>query len=162
MYKKVFKIVGVIIVIVAILFAVIMAISSYWATPVDKVQNTGAETIEIKLGHEITNDFGDIDQQDGNFVQSYRLINSSNVPMQINGAKTSCACTKVKIKEKSFGMHSFDTPTLSLNPGESEIIEVIFDPALHGPFGKGSIKRTITLSSPGGQETGIHFYAVVK
>lgn len=97
MLKKFFKIIIIIIIVIVSLFLGVIVLSKYWATPPNIVQNINADIIEVEIGTEITNDFGDIFQEDGNFVQSYKLINNGNSIQKIVEAKTSCACTETKI-----------------------------------------------------------------
>lgn len=162
MLKKIFKYISWLIALLLFLALIVIALSKYWASPADMFQNTDSSPIEIILGEEINNDFGVIFQEKGNFIQNYILINDSDESQKIVGASTSCGCTYVKVDGEWYGMHSFNKPDLQIGAHESEMIEIKYDPNLHGPLSLGNVKRTVTINSENGDVTKIKFDATVK
>lgn len=49
----------------------------------------------------------------------------------------------------------------TINPNEEAIVEVVFDPAAHGPAGVGRIQRIITIENDSGQPLELQFTALV-
>lgn len=49
----------------------------------------------------------------------------------------------------------------TMNVGEEATVEVIFDPAAHGPAGVGRIERKITIENNAGQSLELEFTALV-
>lgn len=103
-------------------------------------------------------DFGDISMAKGKVSHLFVLKNTSGEPLIINKMYTSCMCTNASLsaggkKYGPFGMpgHGF-VPTIKteLGPGESGEVEVVFDPAAHGPAGVGRISRVVYLENTAG------------
>ncbi len=104
-------------------------------------------------------DFGTISMKNGKVSTIFKIKNTKNNPVTLSKLYTSCMCTDatLKVADKSqgpFGMlgHGF-IPKFSetLQPNEEAEIEVVFDPAAHGPSGVGKIQRTVTLENNAGQ-----------
>ena len=49
-----------------------------------------------------------------------------------------------------------------MEPNEEVIVEVVFDPAAHGPAGVGRIQREVILENNAGQPVKLQFSALVK
>lgn len=103
-------------------------------------------------------DFGDISMRKGKVARSFVVRNATEKPLIVNKMYTSCMCTTAAISLNGkrygpFGMpgHGF-TPTIKaeLAPGESGEVEVVFDPAAHGPAGVGRISRVVYLENTAG------------
>jgi len=96
-------------------------------------------------------DFGAISMAAGNVNHGFKIKNADVKPNQITKIYTSCMCTTayLLIKDKRFGPfgmpgHGFVPPVNKIiDAGEEATIEVIFDPAAHGPAGIGPIQRTV-------------------
>jgi hypothetical protein len=70
-------------------------------------------------------DFGTIKQSGGIVRRDFPFTYEGNVPLEITGVPTSCACTTAKVDRTT------------LRPGESGVLTVTFDPNLHEePDGK--------------------------
>lgn len=81
-------------------------------------------------------DFGKIKQSGGEVKHEFTVQYNGKTPIKITGVPTSCGCTTAKI-EKDI-----------LNPGETTIITVEFDPNFHEePTGK-FFKSVIILTEP--------------
>ncbi|MCJ7838363.1 MAG: DUF1573 domain-containing protein, partial [Burkholderiales bacterium] len=91
-------------------------------------------------------------------------------PVLIRKLYTSCMCTTAALVKdgkagEAFGMPGH-TPIPTINvpikPGEQAFVEVVFDPAAHGPAGVGPIERVVTLENNGGQPLELEFAALVS
>lgn len=114
-------------------------------------------------------DFGTISMKAGEVRHAFKIKNSSNESVVINKMYTSCMCTiaTLMMENKQFGPygmpgHGF-IPKINqaINPEEEATVEVIFDPAAHGPAGVGRIQRAITIENNAGKPVEFQFAAVV-
>lgn len=114
-------------------------------------------------------DFGRISMAAGNVSHSFGIKNNGAEPINISKIYTSCMCTTARLETMEgqtpfFGMpgHGF-TPKIKreIKAGEEAVIEVIFDPAAHGPAGVGPISRFVYLESGEGKPFEFSFSAVV-
>lgn len=114
-------------------------------------------------------DFGKISMAAGNVSHRYWIKNAGAAAFSITSISTSCMCTVATLitqagKKGPFGMagHGF-TPRLEarLAPGETAQVEVVFDPAAHGPAGIGRTERIVTIGNDGGLPIELRFSALV-
>lgn len=114
-------------------------------------------------------DFGTISMAAGKVEHAFKIKNASSEPLVIEKIYTSCMCTTAAlvVGGKRFGPygmpgHGF-IPKINekMDAGEEAIIEVVFDPAAHGPAGVGRIQRTITIENNAGQPLELGFTALV-
>lgn len=113
--------------------------------------------------------FGRISMAAGKVTHQFKIKNTSADTVTISKMYTSCMCTTATlIKEgKQFGpvgMPGHEAiPNLNqiINPNEEATIEVVFDPAAHGPAGVGRIQRKITIENNAGQPIEFQFVAIV-
>ncbi len=121
-------------------------------TPNDNASSNGFLSAE-----ETSFDFGNISMANGKISHTFRIKNTGTEPLKITKIYTSCMCTEatliIKNSQKGpFGMlsHGF-IPSISeqLNPGEEADVNVVFDPAAHGPAGLGKMQREISLENNG-------------
>jgi len=131
------------------------------ATNWDKGQNGKANNTAYSAGvlsAESKNfNFGTISMKDGNVSHRFEVVNNGKETIQILKAYTSCMCTTAFIKDASgnnygpIGMPGHGgapwADEVNILPGETAIIEAIFDPAAHGPAGVGYAQRTIYLET---------------
>lgn len=114
-------------------------------------------------------DFGSISMAAGKVSHLFKIKNSGTETLKIERVYTSCMCTTARLATADgqtpfFGMpgHGF-IPKINkeIKAGEEATIEVVFDPAAHGPAGVGPISRVVYLES--GEETPfeVSFSAVV-
>lgn len=102
-------------------------------------------------------DFNTISMKDGIVSHKFEVKNDSTEPVKIGKVYTSCACTTAYLidglgeKYGKFGMPGHSglraTADLEVQPGETIMVEAIFDPAFHGPAGVGLAKRSIYLET---------------
>ena|SRR3989338_4552339 len=114
-------------------------------------------------------DFGNISMAAGKVSHQFAVKNSGVGVVTINKIYTSCMCTSAKLITENgsfgpFGMvgHGF-IPSINraLLPGESAKVDVVFDPAAHGPAGVGKIERMVTIENDAGELVELRFSAVV-
>ena len=114
--------------------------------------------------------FGPISMARGKVTHRYPIRNSGTETLNIRKIYTSCMCTTAALvkngkKSDAFGMPGHTPiPTIDvpLNPGEEGFIEVVFDPAAHGPAGVGPIERVVTVENSAGQPLELEFAALVS
>lgn len=115
-------------------------------------------------------DFGDISMAAGKVAHRFSISNTGAAPITINRMYTSCMCTEATLitlggKKGPFGMPGHGTfPSLfeTLSPGGSAQVEVVFDPAAHGPAGVGPTERVVTIRSYESLPLELRFTAMVK
>lgn len=116
-------------------------------------------------------DFGTISMKAGDVSTTYRIKNEGSAPLALDKIYTSCMCTTATLvtangrKQGPFGMpgHGPLKPaTGQLAPGETALLEVVFDPAAHGPSGVGRIERVITVETKGARPLELWMAAMVR
>ncbi len=114
-------------------------------------------------------DFGSISMAAGKVRYSFRVKNTWGTPVTIGKIYTSCMCTTAifKMREKNFGPYGMPghgaLPNINqtINPNEEATVEVVFDPAAHGPAGVGRIERKVILENNTGRPVELQFTAIV-
>ncbi|MBI2004917.1 DUF1573 domain-containing protein [Patescibacteria group bacterium] len=114
-------------------------------------------------------DFGSISMAAGKVKHTFKIKNTSEEAVVISKMYTSCMCTTaiLAIGSKQFGPYGMPghgaTPLINqtISPNEEASIEVVFDPAAHGPAGVGRIQRVATLENNAGQPVELQFSATV-
>lgn len=119
-------------------------------------------------------DFGEIPLTGGLVETEYELTNTGDESLTIGKVYTSCMCTTASIIESNgnekgkFGMSGHRGQLTHADsivaPGESIIVNVVFDPAAHGPSGVGLAQRSIYLEtdSKATPKVELRFQALVK
>ena len=101
-------------------------------------------------------DFNTISMKDGDVSHVFEIKNDGTEPVEIKKVYTSCMCTTTYIINSSgkrygkFGMpgHGLSSKTnIEVGPGESVVVEVIFDPQAHGLSGIGLNRRSVYLET---------------
>lgn len=108
-------------------------------------------------------DFGTVSMAAGDVVHTFKIKNTSEAPVTITKVFTSCMCTVATLvtsagREGPFGMPGHaSTPGIARTvvPGEEASVEVVFDPAAHGPQGTGKVRRTVYLETGGGPSSAL-------
>jgi hypothetical protein len=104
-------------------------------------------------------DFGSISMAQGKVTKVFTFKNNTTEAITAKKLYTSCMCTKATLikSDKTFGPFGMPAHGVipgineSIAPGEEAQIEVVFDPAAHGPAGVGPIGRQATLETSDGQ-----------
>lgn len=120
----------------------------------DVSNNNFIETQKI-VAEEPSFGFGSVSMAAGLVKHSFIIRNVSGEPVKISKIYTSCMCTKASVlyKDESvgpFGMpgHGFLPPAnIVIDPNSEAKIEVVFDPAAHGPAGIGFVERNVFIES---------------
>lgn len=114
-------------------------------------------------------DFGTISMAAGKVAHSFKIKNVGAESAVIEKMYTSCMCTTAALELRGekfgpYGMpgHGF-IPKINerLAPGEEAAVEVVFDPAAHGPAGVGLISRVVAIEYGGGEPLEFKFSAMV-
>ena len=113
--------------------------------------------------------FGSISMAGGKVTHRYWIRNDGTEPLLIRKMYTSCMCTTAALvkggrKFDPYGMPGHGPiPTINvpIAPQEDAIVEVVFDPAAHGPAGIGPIDRIVTIENSAGQPLELAFSANV-
>ncbi|MBI2634021.1 MAG: DUF1573 domain-containing protein [Parcubacteria group bacterium] len=102
-------------------------------------------------------DFGTVSMAKGKVNHMFRVTNTGASTVNLQEMSTSCMCTEAEMimgdsrKMGPFGMPGHGGPMNFLNedipPGESFVVNVMFDPAAHGPAGVGPVIREIYLGN---------------
>lgn len=107
-------------------------------------------------------EFGDISMKNGLASHKFQIKNDGDRVLEITDISTSCACTKVVLavdgrRSPEFSMPGHGVKPLfwseKIAPGQSAVLEAVFDPLAHGPDAVGPITRFINIiSNTGGKE----------
>lgn len=127
--------------------------------------SNGALTVEETNNY----DFGTISIAAGTVSHIFKIKNTSEKAVTINKMYTSCMCTTATLllSGKEFGpvgmLGHGAIPKIdqTINPREEGKVEVIFDPAAHGPAGVGRIQRAVTIENSTGRPVELLFTAIV-
>lgn len=115
-------------------------------------------------------DFGTVSMARGKVTKNYTIKNSTDSAVVVKKLYTSCMCTQASLvrgekRVGPFGMpgHSGSIPTINqeLKAGEEAVVEVVFDPAAHGPAGVGPVAREVYVETLDGGKLTLSFKANV-
>lgn len=158
--------------VIGIVIAVAILGGIVWMARPDSGNNTASLPLSSAgtLKAEETNfDFGQISMAAGKVKHMFKIKNTGSGPVAIGKMYTSCMCTTAKLMmdNKQFGPygmpgHGF-APKINetMGPEEEATVEVIFDPAAHGPAGVGFIQRVVYLENDAGGPLELRFSATV-
>lgn len=143
---------------------------TYTPTAVEMVKADAAKSAGRLTAAEMKFSFGPISMARGKVTHRYPIRNAGAEPLTIRKMYTSCMCTTVALVKggktsEAYGMPGHTPiPTINvpLNPREEALVEVVFDPAAHGPAGVGPIERVVTIENSGGQPLELEFAALVS
>lgn len=140
-------IIGVVLFTLLILIGGIVALSgSSTSTTISASQNAKV-SIDQK-----TYDWGTINMKDGNVSKTFVIKNAGTDILKLTKIKTSCHCTKAQViinevASPSFGMNTVSPWVGEVAPGNEAQLNIVFDPAFHGPNGVGPITRYISVDT---------------
>lgn len=115
-------------------------------------------------------EFGPISMAGGKVSHRYWFRNESAAPVLVRQVFTSCMCTTATLVKGiriigSYGMPGHGPlPAVNetLAPNETAYVDVVFDPAAHGPAGLGFTERVVTIEPATGEPLQVGFTAYVK
>lgn len=142
---------------VSIVLAVFLVAGLSWAG--NKGQGDGSKKTSRLGTTESSYDFGVISMAKGKVTKKFILKNNTPEAIAAEKLYTSCMCTQatlVKGDERfgPFGMPAHGKiPEINedIEPGQEAGVEVVFDPAAHGPAGVGPIEREVILETSDGR-----------
>jgi len=114
-------------------------------------------------------DFGPISMRAGKVSHRFWFQNEGPDPVTIHRVYTSCMCTTATLVKGLRTIGSYGMPghgplpavDQALEPKEAAYVDVVFDPAAHGPAGLGRTERTVTIETWSGAPLTIGFVAMV-
>lgn len=115
-------------------------------------------------------EFGAISMAAGKVSHRYWIRNESTAPLEIKRIYTSCMCTTASFVKSARQVGTYGMPghgplppvNETLAPDEAAYIDVVFDPAAHGPSGLGRTERMVTIEHAGGTALKLGFSADVR
>jgi hypothetical protein len=139
-------------------------------TAVELVKASAPNSAGRLVAEQMKFSFGPISMARGKVTHRYPIKNTGTEPLLIRKMYTSCMCTTVALVKNgrtsdAYGMPGHTPiPTINvpLNPKEEAFVEVVFDPAAHGPAGVGPIERVVTLENNAGRPLELEFAALVS
>ncbi|OGZ34866.1 MAG: hypothetical protein A3A94_03145 [Candidatus Portnoybacteria bacterium RIFCSPLOWO2_01_FULL_43_11] len=143
--KKTKKIIAIGLPLISIIGGIVFGLMSY-----SPAKTQGAPKMEI---NPLEYDAGDISMANGPINYTYEIKNTGDGDLKIKDIKTSCDCTSAvlrvgEIKSPTFSMHTDSSFWSSkITAGETGFLEVVFDPAFHGPEGTGQAIRVVSFST---------------
>jgi hypothetical protein len=163
MNKKTITII--IIATVAVLGAMVWGYSRM-AGPVTKAQLVAKSSLAAA---EMLYDFGTISMANGKVDHSFAITNPTDRDITIDNLQTSCMCTTAYLvngsdREGPFGMPGMGGSTAAdhvIPAHATQAVDVVFDPAAHGPAGVGDIDRLIYATEKDGGTLQLEIKAVV-
>ena len=111
-------------------------------------------------------DFGTISMAKGKVSKAFTIKNPTATPITVSKVYTSCMCTQASLVQNQkrtgpFGMpgHGGSIPTINqeIKAGEEAVVEVVFDPAAHGPAGIGPVERSVFVETLDGGKLNLSF-----
>lgn len=118
-------------------------------------QVAGQSAPGVLEAQETSYNFGTISMAAGKVKKIFAVKNTAAEPITVSKLYTSCMCTTASLQTATGGFGPFGMPghgfipgiSATIAPGETAQVEVVFDPAAHGPAGVGRIDRLISLES---------------
>lgn len=132
-------------------------------------QVASEKTMSGLTANEESYDFGSVSMAKGKVSHTFSVKNTAEEPIIIAKLSTSCMCTTATLtvngaRRGPFGMPGHGIiPKMNqpIDPGEEAQVEVVFDPAAHGPSGVGRIDRLVYLESESGSKFQLGIRATV-
>lgn len=151
------------------------------SSPSNSPPTASAQPTNALAADSSTFDFGSISMAAGTVSHAFTLTNRNEEEVTVERLYTSCMCTTASLvignpstpnrsslrsdgtgqagtgrkRLGPYGMpgHGF-TPKINevIAPDETATIEVVFDPAAHGPAGVGPVERIVYLETPQGAQ----------
>lgn len=169
-------IVGASLIVLALVIAVIAAkpgtgpATATNAAPAAAPAGTAVRASVALKARETAFEFGSISMAAGKVTHRYWFRNEIATPVLIRRIYTSCMCTTATLVKAARVIGSYGMPghgpvpdvNEMLAPGEAAYVDVVFDPAAHGPAGLGRTERVVTIEHGAGEPLQIGFTADVK
>jgi len=143
--RKIIKLSSISLIVILIIGGVVFGTIKFF-----KGRNFGTPKIEIVS---LEYNAGTVSMADGLVKHTYEIKNTGEGDLKIKSIWTSCMCTTVRLRigdklSPEFNMHSNNSLwSEKIAPGETGYLEVVFDPAFHGPGGTGPVARAVYIST---------------
>lgn len=159
--------------IIGVIAAILVLGGLIWIARPDSSQNNNIVSVSssgtLTVQEANNYDFGTISMSAGKVKHQFKVKNTSSEAVVVSKMYTSCMCTTAELIAggKQFGPYGMPghsaIPKIqgTINPNEEATVEVVFDPAAHGPAGVGRIQREIILENNAGQPIELQFAAIV-
>ena len=142
-----------------IIITVILTVLIVVGLSKDKQQSSGASKPSQLQSAEESYDFGTISMARGKVSKVFTFKNNTTQTIVAEKLYTSCMCTEATLIKNGQNFGPFSMPAHgfipeineNIDPGQEAQIEVVFDPAAHGPAGVGPIERQVILETSDGQ-----------
>ena len=143
----------------ALMFLVVGALIAF-SLPSAQSENSGASNSAL-TAPEMSYDFGTVSMAEGMVTKTFAVNNKSTAVITVRKLYTSCMCTSATLvmgdrRVGPFGMEGHGGPIPTINeeiPANQDVqVEVMFDPAAHGPAGVGPITRNVILETTDGKK----------
>lgn len=140
------------------------------ATPAAAAVETATRVSGPLTARENAFDFGAISMAAGNVSHRFWFRNESAAPVLVRRIYTSCMCTTATLAKGARIVGRYGMPghgplpdvNETLAPAEAAYIDVVFDPAAHGPAGLGHTERVVTIEPAAGEPLKLGFTAEVR
>lgn len=135
--------------------------------PEKETISIGSDLVSDKTLH----DFGEISMSNGKVSTLFQVSNNTQSDIILESVTTSCMCTNAYLvngleKKGPYGMPGHGGPVMKANKtiraGETQDVEVVYDPNAHGPAGVGPVDRFVFLQDSNGKTLQLEIKAVVK
>ncbi len=131
------------------------ALPSLYKTEQKAQVNTVKSTAGMLVADTSAFDLGTVSMAKGLVNYSFKIKNIGATPVALSTIYTSCMCTTATLKKNGQAFGPFGMPghvplplvDQTMNGDEEATIEVVFDPAAHGPQGIGRVKRVIYITT---------------
>ena len=115
-------------------------------------------------------DFGSISMAAGKVTHRFWFRNEGAASVFMRRIYTSCMCTTATLVKGMKIINTYGMPghgplpavNIALDPGQAAYLDVVFDPAAHGPAGLGPTRRVVTIESDGVPPVELRFAANVR
>lgn len=139
-------------------------------SPAVAIPNAADSAAGALRARETAFDFGSISMEAGKVTHRFWFRNESAESVLIRRIYTSCMCTTATLVKGMKVINTYGMPghgplpavNESLKSGEAAYVDVVFDPAAHGPAGLGPTQRVVTIESDAGRPLELHFAANVR
>lgn len=148
-----------------LIILVLVVVGAIWLLAISKqgdssLTNGGSANVSGILPGSLTInpasfDFGSISMARGKVGATFALKNISSGAIDISRIVTSCMCTQASLFLGNDRLGPFGMPGHGIVPrvnrqlasGAEAALEVVFDPAAHGPAGIGRIERVVSVET---------------
>ena len=132
---------------------VIMVVGIFWVSSATSTSTVNASThAKATTIDPTSSDWGQIPMFKGTVSKVFRIKNTGTDTLRLFNIRTSCHCTTAEVTTPTDTSPLFKMDTISswvgtVAPGKEAKLEVVFDPAFHGPDAVGPITRYVEVET---------------